>query len=51
MLITSWFPADVGRRSLFNEFADAVAETGATIDVIAIDWRDVDLVRNTPEHS
>jgi glycosyltransferase involved in cell wall biosynthesis len=47
MLITSWFPADVGRRGLFNEFADAVAATGATIDVIAIDWRDVDLIRNT----
>jgi glycosyltransferase involved in cell wall biosynthesis len=47
MLISSWFPADVGRRGLFNEFADAVAATGATIDVIAIDWRDVDLIRNT----
>jgi glycosyltransferase involved in cell wall biosynthesis len=43
LLITSWFPADVGRRGLMNELADAVVAAGAEIDVIAIDWRDVDI--------
>ena len=46
LLITSWFPADVGRRGLFNEFADAAVAAGAEIDVIAIDWRDVDQATN-----
>ncbi len=48
LLITSWFPADVGRRGLMNEFADAVAAAGTEIDVIAIDWRDVDITPDPP---
>jgi glycosyltransferase involved in cell wall biosynthesis len=52
LLITSWFPADVGRRSLFNELADALAATGAIVDVIAVDWREVDRRRvSTETHS
>jgi glycosyltransferase involved in cell wall biosynthesis len=46
LLISSWFPADVGRRSLMSEFADAVVASGNVIDVVAIDWRDVDLTEN-----
>lgn len=42
LLISSWFPEDVGRRTLMSEFADAVVAAGHEIDVIAIDWRDVD---------
>jgi glycosyltransferase involved in cell wall biosynthesis len=46
LLLTSWFPADVGRRGLMNELADAVVAAGATIDVIALDWRDGDITSN-----
>ena len=42
LLITPYFPEDTGRRGLTNEFADAVVASGAEIDVIAVDWRDVD---------
>lgn len=54
LLISSWFPADAGRRGLMNELADAVVASGSEIDVIALDWRDVDIsseisdVKNRP---
>jgi glycosyltransferase involved in cell wall biosynthesis len=47
LLITSWFPADVAKRGLMNELADAVVRSGAQIDVIALDWRTVDVQRLT----
>jgi glycosyltransferase involved in cell wall biosynthesis len=42
LLICSWFPADPGKAGLLNEFADAAIRAGAAIDVIALEWRDVD---------
>ena len=43
LLISSWFPADGGRRGLMNELADAIAGSDSVVDVIALDWRDVDI--------
>ena len=46
LLITSWFPADVGRRGLINELADAFADANVEVDVIAVEWREIDISPN-----
>jgi glycosyltransferase involved in cell wall biosynthesis len=51
LLITSWFPADVGRRGLINELADAFVDSEAEVDVIAVEWRDVDISQSGSEPS
>ena len=43
LMISSWFPADVGRRGLMNELADSFVESDLDVDVLALDWRDVDI--------
>jgi glycosyltransferase involved in cell wall biosynthesis len=42
LLINTWYPADAARRSLFHELVDALRDEGAAVDVIALDWRDID---------
>jgi glycosyltransferase involved in cell wall biosynthesis len=42
LIISSCFPADPGKRTLMNEFADEALSLGLDVDVIVMEWREVD---------
>ena len=42
LIISSCFPADPGKRTLMNEFADEALSLGSDVDVLVMEWREVD---------
>jgi glycosyltransferase involved in cell wall biosynthesis len=50
LLVVAWYPASPARRSLFHELVDALRDQGAVVDVIALDWRDIDQMPGAPKY-
>jgi glycosyltransferase involved in cell wall biosynthesis len=48
LFLVTWYPANPARRSLFHELVDELRKQGAKVDVVVLDWRDIDQSLDAP---